>query len=238
MRWGWDPVLRHPRSAQRVRWDPRRARGSGSRARREKKGQLASGQIAIATELDRRIAGGVSLVDALRELARLLSDGKFIGHVVDRKQQSLLVVASRLLGDMTKGRYAFSQEFEVIDRLTGEPRSVMTLSGGETFLASLALALSLVELAGREGGGLDALFLDEGFGSLDANALAEALDALDQQAAKGRLVAVISHLHVVAENIDQVLFVERDPSGSRVQWLDEAARARLLEQEASAGLLT
>ena len=174
----------------------------------------------------------------LRELARLLTDGKFIGHVVDRKQQSLLVVASKLLGDMTKNRYGFSQEFDVVDRLTGEPRSVMTLSGGETFLASLALALGLVELAGREGGRLDALFLDEGFGSLDANALAEALEALDQQAAKGRMVAVISHLHAVAESIERVLRVERTPAGSRVQWLSEGERAALLEQEATAGLLT
>jgi exonuclease SbcC len=139
---------------------------------------------------------------------------------------------------MTKNRYGFSQEFDVVDRLTGEPRSVMTLSGGETFLASLALALGLVELAGREGGRLDALFLDEGFGSLDANALTDALEALDQQAAKGRMVAVISHLHAVAESIERVLRVERTPAGSRVQWLSESERAALLEQEATAGLLT
>ena len=61
-------------------------------------------------------------------------------------------------------------------QLTGTTRGVKTLSGGETFLASRALALALVELAGRGGGRLDALFLDEGFGSLDANALAEALE--------------------------------------------------------------
>ncbi len=198
---------------------------------------IARSQIALAAELDRRIGAGTPLVDALRELARLLTDGKFIGHVVDRKQRSLLVVASKLLGDMTKNRYGFSQDFQVVDRLTGEPRSVMTLSGGETFLASLALALALVELAGREGGRLDALFLDEGFGSLDANALSEALDALHDQAAKGRLVAVISHLHAVAESIERVLRVELTPAGSRAQWLDEGQRAQLLEQEATAGLL-
>src|SRR5438132_3569262 len=61
-----------------------------------------------------------------------------------------------------------SRTFEIVDRLTGLPRGVKTLSGGETFLASQALALGLVELAGRGGGRLDSLFLDEGFGSLDA----------------------------------------------------------------------
>jgi exonuclease SbcC len=199
--------------------------------------EQARGQIALARELDRRIGGAAPLVEALRELARLLTDGKFIGHVVDRKQQSLLAVASKLLGEMTKDRYGFSQEFQVVDRLTGEPRSVMTLSGGETFLASLALALGLVELAGREGGRLDALFLDEGFGSLDSNALAEALDALHDQAAKGRLVAVISHLHAVAENIERVLLVTRTPTGSRAQWLSDAERAQLVDDEAT-GLLS
>jgi DNA repair exonuclease SbcCD ATPase subunit len=59
-------------------------------------------------------------------------------------------------------RYGFSENFEIVDRLSGLPRGVTPLSGGETFLASLALALGLVELAQRGGGRLDALFLDEG----------------------------------------------------------------------------
>ena len=58
---------------------------------------------------------------------------------------------------MSGDRYGFSETFEIIDRLTGLPRGVKTLSGGETFMASLALALGLVELAGRGGGSLDAL---------------------------------------------------------------------------------
>ncbi len=161
-----------------------------------------------------------------------------MGYVVERKQRSLLAVASKLLGDMTNERYAFAEDFQIIDRVAGEPRSTKTLSGGETFLASLALALGLVELAGREGGKLDSLFLDEGFGSLDANALTEALDALHDQAAKGRMVAVISHLRAVAENIEDVLYVTRPLTGSRAEWLDEAARAELVEEEASAALLS
>ena len=61
----------------------------------------------------------------------------------------------------------------------------------------------MVELAGRGGGRLEALFLDEGFGALDANSLSEALDALGRQAETGRLVAVISHLRSVAEAMDK-----------------------------------
>jgi hypothetical protein len=76
--------------------------------------------------------------------------------------------------------------------------SPTTLSGGETFLASLALALGLVELMGRAGGQLRALFLDEGFGSLDPNALDEALDALETRARTGQLIAIITATDILA----------------------------------------
>lgn len=133
-----------------------------------------------------------------------------MAYVVTRKQQTLLAVATELLGSMTGNRYGFSKEFEIVDRLTGLPRGVKTLSGGETFLASLALALGMVELAGRGGGRLEAL--DEGFGALDANSLSEALNALGRQAETCRLVAVISHLRSVAEAMDRVLAVTAGPS--------------------------
>jgi exonuclease SbcC len=139
---------------------------------------------------------------------------------------------------MTGNRYGFSEAFEIIDRLTGLPRGVKTLSGGETFLASLALALGLVELAGRGGGRLESLFLDEGFGSLDANALSEALDALGRQAESGRMVAVISHLRSVAEAMDRVLAITAGPSGSQVRWLGGDERDQLVTEDIEASLLT
>jgi exonuclease SbcC len=124
--------------------------------------QRAAGDIQVATEqiprvavLAQKIERGEGLLQALDELTRLLSDAKFIAYVVTRKQQTLLAIATELLGSMTGNRYGFSEAFEIVDRLTGLPRGVKTLSGGETFLASLALAL--VELAGRGGGRLDAL---------------------------------------------------------------------------------
>jgi DNA repair protein SbcC/Rad50 len=158
--------------------------------------------------------------------------------VVTRKQQRLLAIATEILGAMTEGRYGFSATFDIIEQLTGLPRRAKTLSGGETFLASLALALGFVELAGRGGGRLDVLFLDEGFGSLDTNALSEALDALARQADTWRLVAVISHLRSVAESMERVLAVTSGPAGSQVRWLGGDERAELIAEDAEAGLLT
>jgi DNA repair protein SbcC/Rad50 len=200
--------------------------------------QTAAEQIPRVAELASKIAQVQGLLEAVDELARLLSDAKFIAYVVARKQQTLLAVATELLGSMTGSRYGFSEQFEIVDRLTSLPRSAKTLSGGETFLASLALALGLVELAGRGGGRLDALFLDEGFGALDANSLSEALDALGRQAESGRLVAVISHLRSVAEAMDRVLAVTFGPSGSQVRWLGGDQRDELIAEDVEASLLT
>ncbi|MGH9008531.1 MAG: SbcC/MukB-like Walker B domain-containing protein, partial [Acidimicrobiia bacterium] len=191
-----------------------------------------------AKELEEVIGKAGGLLEALDELTKLLTDGRFIGRVVAYKQRTLLAVASEILGRMTENRYGFSEDFEIIDRLTGLPRGVKTLSGGETFLASLALALGLVELAGRGGGRLDALFLDEGFGSLDANSLAEALDALGQQAEGGRLVVVISHLRAVAEAMEHLVAVTRGPEGSRIRPLSGSDRDQMVEDEIEAGLLS
>ena len=120
---------------------------------------------------------------------------------------------------------------------SGQPRSPRTLSGGESFLASLALALGLVEMAARSGGRLEALFLDEGFGSLDADALDEALGELERRASAGQLVGVISHISAVAERIETVLRVDRTAEGSVVRLIDQNARWEMVEQELGEGLL-
>ena len=165
------------------------------------------------------------------ELARLLQDAQFVGHVIERRQRQLLIVASEILGSMSGEAYGFAEDFEIVDRSTAQPRPTRTLSGGETFLASLALALALVEIAGRSGTQLDALFLDEGFGSLDASALDEALSALELQAGGGRLVAVVSHVRAVAERIETVLEVTRTAAGSRADWRAGADRELMLTAE-------
>jgi len=104
-------------------------------------------------------------------------------------------------------------------------------------MASLALALALVEIAGRAGGRLDALFLDEGFGSLDANALDAALGTLEARASDGRLVALVSHLKAVAERIPDVLEVRRKPAGSEAIWRGTLERDQMVAEDLEAGLL-
>jgi exonuclease SbcC len=192
----------------------------------------------LAAALDERIERAQGLIASLAEVTRLVADGKLVGHVVHRRQRVLLSVASELLGSMTRSRYGFSEDFDVVDRVSGQARGTRTLSGGETFLASLALSLALVELAGRAGGRLEALFLDEGFGSLDAGSLGEALDALTQKAEGGRLVAVISHLRSVAESIDRVLAVRMTPTGSRVTWVSAEEREKMLSEDVERGLVS
>lgn len=194
---------------------------------------IAAAQLAPAAQLDLLAARAEQLRDALRELVYQLADGKFAGFVVDQRQQALLALASGILSDVTAGQYGFTKDFDIVDRRTATARTPDTLSGGETFLASLALALGLVELAGRSGGRLQALFLDEGFGSLDPDALDQALTELERQADTGRLIAIISHVPVIAERIDQVLQVTKTPRGSEVQLLTEAQRDALLLDDAT-----
>jgi exonuclease SbcC len=198
---------------------------------------MASDQAELADELDRRLALGDDMLASTGEVSRLLGNAQFISYVIERRQKNLLVVASEILRTMTAGRYGFAGNFEIVDAQSGQPRPTRTLSGGETFLASLALALALVEIANRSGSHLGALFLDEGFGALDANALDEALAALERTPGDRRLVAVVSHIKAVAERIEDVLEVMRTPLGSRAEWRGGSERDALVSEELEAGLL-
>jgi DNA repair protein SbcC/Rad50 len=194
-------------------------------------------QIPKVAALEKKLGPLREAIGTLDALANLLTDGRFIGFVVARRQLALLGIASEILGSMTGNRYGFADDFRIVDRISGQPRGAKTLSGGETFLASLALALGLVELAARSGGRLEALFLDEGFGSLDADALQEALGELERRAATGRLVAVISHIRAVAENIESVLRVTYRPEGTQVLPVTGTEREEFITQEIEQGLL-
>ncbi len=111
-------------------------------------------------------------------------------------------------------------ELEVIDHYNGTARSVKTLSGGETFAASLSLALGLSDEVQATAGGvqLETMFVDEGFGSLDSEALQQALAALVGVSGGNRIVGIISHVAELKDRIDRQIIVTKDRSGgSRVQ---------------------
>jgi exonuclease SbcC len=120
--------------------------------------------------------------------------------------------------EVTDGRRG-GLDLDVEDGYTGATRPVSTLSGGESFMAALALALGLSDVVQSRSGGirLDTLFIDEGFGGLDPDALQLAINTLIDLQAAGRTVGVISHVPDMKQQIPQQLVVERGVVGSRVR---------------------
>ena len=174
---------------------------------------------------------------ALGDLEDALKPGAFLKWLTLRRSRRLLVHASRMLEEMTGGKYSFvdpgetEEPWRVLDRDSNQPRTPASLSGGEQFIASLSLALGMVEMMARSGGRLESLFLDEGFGSLDRNNLDAAVEALGTVAAGGRMVGVISHVRAVAEQVEHVLAVTRGATGSTAEWLTSGQRQRLSESD-------
>ena len=141
--------------------------------------------------------------------------------------------ANLRLREMTTGQYELRRraeadnrqsqsglDMEVIDHINGSARDVRTLSGGESFMASLALALGLSDEVQSGAGGvcLDSLFVDEGFGSLDAQALSQAVGVLAGLTEGNKLVGVISHVEELNRRIDKKIWVTKDRTGmSRVR---------------------
>lgn len=177
----------------------------------------------LAAELDQALRPAEKLQRALEFLNGTLGHRRSKGNVsfadwmLERRQRELLEIASRAFGEMSDGQYGFSGDFGVVDRASGQQRKSNTLSGGESFLASLALALGLSELVGRRGGRLEAFFLDEGFGTLSPECLDRALDALEKLAQTGRVIGVISHVGGVAERLETVWQVVKTPAGSEIR---------------------
>ena len=110
-------------------------------------------------------------------------------------------------------------DLDVLDRGTGQWRDVSTLSGGESFLASLALALGLSDVVQAQSGAvrMDAMFIDEGFGTLDDNALRNSLQVLSDLAGGSRLIGIISHVRELEERVEKQLIVSKTLKGSRVE---------------------
>ncbi len=190
-----------------------------------------------AEALDAQRRDLAPLEHVLNALGTYLQARSFKEWLMRRRESTLLGLATEILRKMTRGRYAFAARFRIVDGNSGLERSPHTLSGGETFLGSLALALAVVEVTSRTGGKIEAMFLDEGFGTLDAAALDEALSELADRASGGHLIGVVTHVRGVAEIIETVLRVRRLAGGSVVERLDAVERAAYLEDELAAGLL-
>lgn len=121
--------------------------------------------------------------------------------------------------EVTDGRSKDSLEICVMDYYTGKSRPVKTLSGGESFKASLALALGLSDVIGRTNGGIqvETLFIDEGFGALDSESLEQACETLTTLVEKDRLIGIISHVSELRERIDNQIVIRKTNSGSRIE---------------------
>ena len=117
--------------------------------------------------------------------------------------------------EASDGRMTVGLELDVIDHYNGSARSVRTLSGGESFKASLSLALGLSEMIQRQAGGIrfDTMFVDEGFGSLDEESLRTAIDTLSSLSGADRLVGIISHVGELKERIDRQIIVTKTRDG-------------------------
>lgn len=111
-------------------------------------------------------------------------------------------------------------DLEVLDRSTGQWRDVSTLSGGESFMASLSMALGLSDIVQARSGSirLDSMFIDEGFGTLDENSLTQARNLLTKLADGHRLIGVISHVPELKERIDKKIIIKKTILGSQIQF--------------------
>ncbi|MBQ8823117.1 MAG: SMC family ATPase [Lachnospiraceae bacterium] len=125
----------------------------------------------------------------------------------------------RRVKEVSDGRVKDNLEIEVMDYYTGKPRSVRTLSGGESFKASLSLALGLSDVIQSMNGGIkvDTLFIDEGFGALDGESLDQACNTLNTLVENSRLIGIISHVPELRERISKQLIIEKTGGGSSVK---------------------
>jgi len=145
------------------------------------------------------------------------ANANYIGLLTDNRYSFILSEEGR------RARDHFGLDINVYDQLTGSERSVKSLSGGETFIAALAIALSLSEVVQNtsKGAVVEALFIDEGFGSLDKEALTKAIAVLEQ-IGENRMVGVISHVDDMKEGIAQQLAIIKSHDGSsRIKIVDK-----------------
>ena len=184
-------------------------------------------RLANRQELERQADELRSEQEVYGALGAELKGDRLVAFLQEEALTVLAFTGTLRLEYLSQGRYRLEfdrdrSEFFVVDVWNGdERRSVRTLSGGETFLASLALALALSDqvrnLSVTERARLDSLFLDEGFGSLDADTLETVVGAIEQLGGDGRMVGVITHVWELAERMPVRIDVEKSPRGSTVR---------------------
>ncbi|WP_115789349.1 AAA family ATPase [Arthrobacter silvisoli] len=214
---------------------------------------LASRAVESLSSLRSRYLAAADAVRAPRERARLLTnladtargagDNSYKmslnSYVLAARLEQVADAASERLVAMSDGRYTLRHTdaraargqksglgLEVVDEWTGQHRDTATLSGGESFMASLSLALGLADVVQQEAGGVDieTLFVDEGFGSLDEQALEQVMDALEGLRDGGRVVGLVSHVAEMKQRIASQLQVEKGRNGSTVRVLEADVR--------------
>lgn len=186
-------------------------------------------------EENKKIQSEYDVIKVLSDTANGSLTGKqritFENYVQSYFMQTVLVEANKRLIKMTDSRYELKRketevklnaktglDFSIFDSYTGKERDVASLSGGEKFKASLALALGLSDAISNNRGGIkiDSLFIDEGFGSLDSESLNQALNILSDLSGNDKLVGVISHVSELMSRIDNKILVNKTNTGSIV----------------------
>lgn len=199
-------------------------------AQTEAKGEIAEISAAIEEAKSLRRATKTLEIDqkTAEEVALHLSAraGRFESWLVNAALRRLVEGATSILDQLSNGQYALTIDdagaFQVVDRHNAdETRSAKTLSGGETFLASLALALALADqladLASDGAASLEAIFLDEGFGTLDPETLDTVAATVENLAEDGRMVGIVTHVRELAERVPVQYRVKKDLRTSTVE---------------------
>ncbi len=156
-----------------------------------------------------------STAEVFSRINRDLTDSRFVRFLLDDERARLAELGSEHFQRLSAGRYRFADDqFAILDLTAADAtRRADSLSGGETFLASLGLALALAEMVAGTGGRLDAFFLDEGFGTLDPEHLDLAMEGVETLVAErsDRLVVLVSHVPELRERIEDLIVLERNP---------------------------
>ncbi len=176
-------------------------------------------------ELEARVKGLRDEAEVASELGQLLRADRFERWLLEGAVGDLVERANEHLEVLSGGQYSFVADetsFNVCDHHNAdEVRGAKTLSGGETFLASLSLALALrdsqAEMAAEGAAKLDSLFLDEGFGTLDPDALDVVTGAIEELSSHGRMVCVVTHIREVAERMPVCFEVSKGTTSSSVE---------------------